>query len=129
MASSRKWYVYTDDKSNEWGVELDEDTGGLQGLGFTAISSATDLDTLPRGITMRSINAVQTSGSGAGFRYRKFPVGEDSATLFAGTSNTFTINGLNYTVTSVRGEKARKPYGENTGLVGQSPTVGESIEA
>lgn len=124
MAGSRRWYVYTDDDGDDWGVELDEDTGSLSGLGFTAVTTSTELNTLPRGVTMRTLNAVQTSGDGAGYRYRKFPVGTEEATLFAGTTSTFTVNGLNYTVTSTRGEKKRKPYGSNTGLVGSSPTVG-----
>ena len=128
MAGSRRWYVYTDDDDNEWAVLLDEDTGNLQGLEFTPITTASDLDTLPRGLTMRKVNAVQTSGAGAGFRYRSFPAGTDTAPLYAGTLNVFTLNGLTYQVTSTKGEKARRPHGTNTGLVGASPTVGASTQ-
>ena len=126
MAGSRKWFIYTSDDDEDFAVELDEDTGSLPGLGFTPFVNASDVGTLPRGITMRQVNAVQTSGAGAGFRYRSFPAGTDEAPLFSGTQNTFTINGLAYSVTSTKGEKERRPTALNTGLIGNSPTVGTS---
>ena len=125
MAGSRAWYVYTDDDEEEYGVELDEDTGTLVGLGFTAYTGESALDQLPRGTFMRYINAVQTSGTGAGFRSRSFPCGADDAPLYDGTQTTFTINGLNYAVSSTRGEKSRKPTASPTGLQGTSSTVGQ----
>lgn len=124
MAGSRAWYVYNDNDGEDWGVELDEDTGTLAGLDFTPYTGTPSLDQLPRGTFMRYINAVQTSGAGAGFRYRSFPCGTDTAPLYDGTQTTFTVNGLNYSVTSTRGEKSRKPTANNTGLQGASPTVG-----
>lgn len=124
MAGSRAWYVYNDDDGEDWGVELDEDTGTLAGLAFTPYTGEPDLDQLPRGKFMRYINAVQTSGTGAGFRYRSFPCGTDTAPLYDGSETTFTINGLNYSVTSTRGEKTRTPTANNSGLQGPSPTVG-----
>lgn len=126
MPGSRAWYVYTDDDDEQYGVELDEDTGSLVGLGFKAYTGAPALDQLPRGTFMRYINAVQTSGAGAGFRSRSFPCGTDKAPLFDGTRTTFTINGLNYAVSSTRGEKSRKPTASPTGLQGASATVGVS---
>lgn len=124
MAGSRSWFVYNDDDGENYGVELDEDTGTLEGLDFTPYTGTPSLDQLPRGTFMRYINAVQTSGSGAGFRYRSFPCGTDSAPLYDGSQTTFTINGLTYAVTSTRGEKSRKPTATNSGLTGASPTVG-----
>lgn len=124
MAGSKKWWIYNDDDGEDWGVELDEDIGSLAGLGFTAYSGTPSLDQLPRGKFMRYVNAVQTSGTGAGFRYRSFPCGTDTAPLYDGTETTFTINGLNYSVTSTRGEKTRTPTAQNSGLKGPSPTVG-----
>lgn len=124
MAGSRSWFVYNDDDGEDWGVELDEDTGTLPGLDFTRYTGSPSLDQLPRGTHMRYINAVQTSGVGAGFRHRAFPCGTDTATLFDGTDTVFTVNGLSYAVTSTRGEKSRKPTATNTGLTGASPTVG-----
>jgi hypothetical protein len=124
MAGSRRWFVYNDDDGENYGVELDEDTGTLGGLDFTPYTGNPTLDQLPRGTFMRYINAVQTSGTGAGFRYRSFPCGTDTATLYDGTQATFTINGLNYSVTSTRGERSRKPTANNSGLQGASPTVG-----
>lgn len=124
MAGSRAWYVYVDDDGNDYGVELDDDTGSLVGLGFTAYTGSPALDQMPKGMYMRYVNAVQTSGTGAGFRYRSFPCGTDEAPIFGGTTATFTINGLNYAVTSTRGERSRKPTANNTGLQGAASIVG-----
>jgi hypothetical protein len=124
MAGSRSWFIYNDDDGENWGVELDEDTGELEGLGFVVYAGNPSLNQLPRGMEMRYVNAVQTSGDGAGFRYRSFPCGTDTADLYDGTETTFTINGLNYAVTSTRGQRTRKPTANNTGLQGASPTVG-----
>lgn len=125
MAGSRAWFIYNDDDGENWGVELDEDTGSLDELGFAPYTGTPPLDQLPRGTHMRYVNAVQTTGDGAGFRYRSFPCGTDTATVFDGTDTTFTINGLSYSVTSTRGERSRKPTATNTGLQGASSTVGE----
>lgn len=73
---------------------------------------------------MRYVNAVQTSGEGAGFRYRPFPCGTVDSDLFSGEDSTFEINNLEYSVTSTRGEKSRKPTAINSGLSGESSTVG-----
>lgn len=126
MSGSRAWFVYTDDDETDSAVLLDEDTGGLAGLGFTPYNGTPPLDLLPKGFKMRYVNAVQTSGSGAGFRYRAFPCGSEDSTIYSGTTPTFTINGLSYSVTSTRGERSRKPTAINTGLIGASPTVGTS---
>lgn len=129
MAGSRKWYVYVDDDENEYAVQLDEDTGNLEGLGFTAYNGSPVLDPPPKGLRLRYINAVQTSGAGAGFRYRRFAAGFTDAPLYSGTQTTFTLNGLTYSVTSTRGERSRRPTAVNSGLVGSSPTVGISTGA
>lgn len=129
MAGSRAWYVYTDDDDEDYAVELDEDTGTLAGLAFVPFTTATDIGLLPKGFKMRRVYAVQTSGAGAGFRYRSFPAGTDSAPLYQGTQNTFTVNGLSYAVTRTKGESERRPTALNTGLTGASPTVGVSTNA
>ena len=126
MAGSLRWYIYTADDDTEYGVLLDEDIGNAESFGFTSVSSDSVLDTLPKGFVMRYVNAVQTSGDGAGFRYRKFACGSDEAAIFSGEQKTFTINGLAYEVTSTRGEKSRRPRSTNSGLVGDSATVGVS---
>lgn len=126
MAGSRRWYVYVDDDGTDSAVMLDEDTGNLTGLGFAEYSGQPVLDLLPKGFKMRYVNAVQTSGTGSGFRYRSFPCGTDDAAIYSGDTATFTINGLTYAVTSTRGERSRKPTVLNTGLIGPSPTVGTS---
>lgn len=126
MAGSRSWFVYTDDDNEASAVMLDEDLGNLDGMGFEPYTGEPVLDLLPKGFKMRYVNAVQTTGSGAGFRYRAFPCGSDDADIYSGEQPTFTINGLTYSVTSTRGERSRKPTSVNTGLVGSSPTVGTS---
>lgn len=129
MAGSLRWYVYTADDGEEFGALLDEDTGNLEALGFTPVLAETDIDPLPKGFKMRYVNAVQTTGSGAGFRYRSFACGDADATLFSGETKVFTINGLSYEVTSTRGERSRRPRSTNSGLIGSSPTVGLSTGA
>lgn len=126
MAGSLRWYIYTANDDTEYGVLLDEDTGNLAALGFTPVLADSVLDTLPRGFEMRYINAVQTSGSGGGFRYRRFPCGTEDSALFEGTQKVFSVNALTYEVTSTRGERLRRPRSINTGLTGSSPTVGTS---
>lgn len=124
MAGSRAWFIYVDDDDTQSAVMLDEDIGSLDGLGFEPYTGSIVLDLLPKGFKMRYVNAVQTSGDGAGFRYRSFPCGTDDADIYSGDVTTFTINGLTYAVTSTRGERARKPVAIATGLQGASATVG-----
>ena len=75
---------------------------------------------------MRYVNAVQRTGAGAGFRYRRVYCGTADSDLFSGDVSNFVLNGLGYTVTSTRGERQRRPLSGNSGLVGDSPTVGVS---
>lgn len=124
MAGSRAWYVYVDDDETEYGVQLDEDTGASDVLGFEPYTGTPALTQLPKGTEMRYVNCVQTTGQGAGFRNRPFPCGTRDADAFSGDAPTFEINGLTYSVTSTRGEKSRKPTATNTGLVGESSEVG-----
>lgn len=124
MAGSRRWYKYTTDAGAVYGVELDEDKAGVAGAGFTPVTDADNLTTLPQGTEMRGVNATQTSGNGAGFVNTFQPCATQTATLYVGTVKTFTRNGLNYSVSSTRGETTRRPKALNTGLVGASPTVG-----
>lgn len=124
MAGSRAWFVYTDDDSNEYAVEMDEDMGAIAEAGFTRYTAAAALDLMPKGMKMRYVNAVQTTGSGAGYRSRRIFCGTTESTLYGGTTQTVTLNGFVYAVTSKRGEKKRLPTALNTGLVGVSNTVG-----
>lgn len=124
MAGSLAWYKYTDDQDKVWGVQLDEDLGGLTGAGFTPVAANEDLETLPRGMKMRGVNAVQTSGAGAGYVSRFWACGTKTAAIYAGTTKTFTVNGLTYSTSSTRGESKRKPKAEPTGQIGKSSTVG-----
>lgn len=124
MAGSLAWFKYVDDNDQTWGVLLDENLGTLAGAGFTPVGSGDNLETMPRGMKMRGVNAVQTSGAGAGYVSRFWPCGTKTAAIYAGTQKTFTINGLTYSVSSSRGESKRKPKSENTGQTGTSSTVG-----
>lgn len=123
MAGSRAWYVYQDDDDNDYAVELDEDLAAVTGSGFVRYTGETALDLPPKGLRMRYVNAVQTSGAGAGYRSRKVYCATTEATLYGGTTTTFTLNGVTYSVSSKRGERKRLPTAQNTGLVGQSSTV------
>lgn len=123
MAGSLAWYKYTDDRGQVWGVQMDEDKAGVEGAGFTPVLEADNLNTLPSGMEMRGVNAVRTSGAGAGFVSEFQPCATQAATLYAGTTKTFTRNSQNYSVSSTRGETRRVPKALNTGLVGKSPTV------
>lgn len=126
MAGSLAWYTYSSDDDTDYGVLLDEDIGSQSGLGFVPVLAGVQLDLPPKGHKMRYVNAVQTSGAGAGFRYRSFPCGTVTAELFQGDTTTFVLNGLSYEVTSTRGERFRRPRTTPSGLVGSSPTVGVS---
>ena len=120
MAGSRAWFSYVSDNGITYAVELDEDAGTLAALGFTRYTDSTPSTTLPSGYKMRYVNASQVSGNGAGFVSRQFPVGKPTSPLFTGGTSLFTINGLNYAVSSSKGEKQRRPKAANTGLVGNS---------
>ena len=126
MAGSRAWYIYTDDSDQEFAVELDENIGGKPDLGFVAYATGQDVELLPKGMKMRYVNTVQTSGGGAGFRGRPFPCGTKEAAAFTNKDATFLINALNYTVTSTRGERKRRAKAVATGLEGPGNEVGES---
>jgi len=125
MAGSMAWFVYTDDDGELSAVNLDEDTGNNTAFGFDPYTGTPPLSQLSRGFKMRRVNAVQTTGDGAGFRYRSFPCGSDEAPAYDGSVAVFTVNGLSYSITSTRGEQERKPTATNSGLQGSSPTVGE----
>lgn len=124
MAGSRGWFIYVTDQGIRYGVELDEDKAGVEGAGFVAVTEADNVTTLPQGTKMRGVNATQTSGTGANFVNTFQPCATQTATLFAGTTKTFSRNGMSYSVSSTRGETARRPKSVNTGQTGASPTVG-----
>ena len=71
MAGSLRWYVYEDDDNNQYAVLLDENVGNFTETGFEPYEGEPSLDTLPQGFKMRYVNAVQRTGAGGGFRYRR----------------------------------------------------------
>lgn len=126
MAGSLRWFIYEDDDDNQYAVLLDENVGGFDATGFQPYEGGVALDPLPIGFKMRYVNAVQRTGAGAGFRYRRVYCGTADSDLFSGEVSNFILNNLGYTVTSTRGEKQRRPLSGNSGLEGQSSTVGVS---
>jgi len=124
MAGSRAWFNYVSDNGVAYAVELDEDAGTLAAFGFTAYTDGAPHTTLPSGYKMRYVNASQISGNGAGFVSRQFSIGTPTTQLYTGATSLFSVNNLNYAVSSSKGEKQRRPKAANTGLVGNSPTVG-----
>jgi hypothetical protein len=118
MAGSLKWMVYTTDEGTPYAVFVDESNGNANG--FADYASATALlETLPRGIKMRYVNAISvTAGSPSS---RQFYVG--SLASDAWTAPTGLIaNGITYRVTSKRGEKKRIPFPQDTALTDGSDT-------
>lgn len=122
MTGSMKWYKYLDDQDKEWGVFLDETTGSVGALGFEAVTSSDQIDQLPRGHSMRYINATKmTGGGGAGFVQSRYPVGSLDATAWTEQNVTLTVGGSTYVKTSSRGEARRLVIDKNTGLTGPTP--------
>lgn len=124
MSGSRAWFNYVSDNGITYAVELDEDTGLLANAGFTRYTDGSPTTTLPSGWRMRYINAVKTSGEGAGFVSRRFPIGSSTATLYSGQTSVFNRDGETYAVSSTGGEKQRRPKQLNTGIVQSGSNVG-----
>lgn len=121
MTGSMRWYIYVDDLDKEWGVFLDETTGSVADLGFTAVGNNTQLNQLPKGHKMRYINCTKMSGTAAGFVQAQFPVGTLGASAWTQQNKTLTIGTDTFTKTSRRGEAVRLVIGTNTGQTGASP--------
>lgn len=121
MAGSMRWYIYVDDADQEWGVFLDETTGSVTDLGFTAVGTNTQLRQLPKGHKMRYINCTKMSGTAAGFVQTQFPVGTLGAQAWVQQNKTITVGSDSYVKTSRRGEAVRLVIGTNTGQTGTTP--------
>jgi hypothetical protein len=109
MASgSKKWQLYTADSGVQYAVNIDEGNG--EALGFADFAAGTTgVQTLPRGIRMRYVNARNAEG-----RTRRFWVGTPTQTNFL-NGGTFTIDEVEWTVTAPRGEVRTLPYAIDTG--------------
>ena len=130
MAGSLIEAVYTNDDEEQYAVKIDEDRARLVALGFSIYTGTPILDRPPQGFKMRYVNAVKTTGDGAGYERIAVPCGSsEQSSVYSGTATTFVLNGHTYAVTSTRGEKKRVPTAFNTGLQGASPTVGVGTAA
>lgn len=122
MTGSMRWYKYEADDDTEYGVYLDETTGGVADLGFVPVAAGDDIDQLPKGVKMRWINCTKmTGGGGQGYVQSQFPVGKISATAWTSKQFTLTISGATYVKTSSRGEQKRLVIAQNTGQTGPTP--------
>lgn len=117
MAGSIKYFVYTDDRGNDWALKRDESNleqlnAGTQDFPNTG-SGVTD--ELPRNITPRYCRYVSDDGFVARNIVALTP------TIFAGAAaNKPTVadavSGLTLTLKSQFGEQRRLPFGADTGL-------------
>jgi hypothetical protein len=112
MAGSLKWMVYTTDEGNPYAVQIDESNGEANGFADYASGTAL-LETLPRGINMRYVNAISVTPDSPSSR--QFKVGSLLSDAWTAPSG-FIANGITYRVTSKRGEKKRIPFPQDTGL-------------
>lgn len=113
MAGSIKWMVYTKDDLSTCAMRVDE-SNGEQG-GFADVTADGAPDECPKSLKPRYVNGVDASGGG------RLIIGDPTNALYV-TGGTFTANGRTFSVTSSRGEKARKVIAADTGLLDGDPT-------
>lgn len=117
MSGSIKYFVYTDDRGNDWAIKLDESNteavnGGTQDFPNTG-SGVTD--ELPRNIKPRSLRYVSDDGT------RARQVIALTPTIFAGAAVAVpnfpdAVSGVTLSLKAQKGEVRRLPFGADTGL-------------
>ena len=118
MAGSIKWFVYTDDGSNDYAIKLDEsNTEAINGSGQDYLPDATLNAGVPRNIKPRSVvysNLLRT---------RNIRCIALTQAVYQGVlnGNIPTIPdpispGQNLFLTRLDGEKRVLPFGQDTGL-------------
>lgn len=117
MAGSIKYFVYTDDRGNDWALKRDESNleqlnAGTQDYPNTG---STITDELPRNITPRYVRYVSDDGNVARNIIALTP------TIFAGAATnkptiSDAVSGLTLSIKSQKGEQRRLPFGPDTGL-------------
>lgn len=100
LLGDRSWYLYTADNGNQYCYLTDADLATSVGATLND-----ENQTLPRGLKPRGVNCQDADGN------KKFVI-VPSLTSTVWTedgSSTLSIDGVNFTVTSKRGERARIP--------------------
>lgn len=100
ILGERSWYQYTSDAGDNYSYFTDDDLAASVGA---TLSDANG--TIPRGIEPRGVNCQDANGN------RKFVIIPSTANPIwtAAGASTLTIDTVDFTVTSKRGEKARIP--------------------
>lgn len=100
LLGERNWYLYTADNGNQYSYFTDADLGAA--VGATLDDSN---QTLPRGLKPRGVNCQDADGN------KKFVIVPSTTSTVWTTdgASTLTIDGVNFTVTSKRGERIRIP--------------------
>lgn len=101
MSGSMKWLLYTADDGNQYAVFRDE--SNAEAAGFDDYTGGTEKP-LPQGWRPRGVNLMDTDGN------RKFlEIGKPDNDLYTGATNSVVLNGTTWGVSSVRGEKRKRP--------------------
>lgn len=118
MSGSLKWVVYESDDSTEYAVFLDESNSEVQinsVKNFEDYEAESNNKILPKYVKMRYANLVRVD---AGTTYRKvLPIGkkETYESLATDSTLTITLDSNTWSVSSLRGEKSRRPLPIDTG--------------
>lgn len=129
MAGSLKWFVYTADNGSQYGVKLDESNAKAAGFPDYAGGAAGSFPQLPRGARMRYANVV------SGQVKRRIYVPSTTAPLWTNPATTVplldfstsaagvpvTATPVTAVVTSLVGERFRRPFVGDTGLTDGTP--------
>lgn len=111
---SRRWFQYTDDLSLTWAVELDESTYETALLGFTIIDVGAQSPgaqgrvlqvSASRPLSMRYVNAQSTDGATGEVSRKRFYIGSTAALQNVFNAGNISVDGITWSVSSVRGEQ------------------------
>lgn len=100
LLGNRSWYLYTADNGNQYSYLTDDDLATAVGATLND-----ENQTLPRGLKPRGVNCQDADGN------KKFVIvpSTTSDVWTADGASTLAIDGVNFTVTSRRGERSRIP--------------------
>lgn len=114
--ASRQWFEYVSDAGAKYAVNLSGKLKTVNILGFKPVSGTVP-PRLPKGMRMRKVHAVSTSGTkGAGFKRRSFPVGTPEMPIYKTLASTaFKYSGTDFVVTGRTGECYTMPIAFDSG--------------
>lgn len=112
MTGSRRWGQYRSDRNITWALELDETVLEIPEFGFEQLGGGAAAPqnvgrilqvSSTRPIKVRRANAVAIDANQDTVR-RSFVVGSITSDIWTGVATSFTVDGLNFSVTSLVGE-------------------------